>query len=89
MYLLKHNIFFKTNLVQLKRCINKGNYKRQKFTRGKMINLLKGKMQGFRRYDTVKYLGKRYFIMSRMSKGYAKLADINLNIIDFSFFRKR
>ena len=81
----KNNIFFKTNLVQLKRCISKGSYKRQKFTRGKMINLPKGKMQGFKRYDTVKYLGKRYFIMSRMSSGFATLVDIGLNKIDFSF----
>ena len=84
----KNKIFFKTNLVNLKRCISKGNYKQQKFIRGKMINLPKGKMQGFKRYDTVKYLGKRYFIMSRMSRGYAKLVDINLNIIDFSFLGK-
>ena len=84
----KSKVFFKTNLVNLKRCISKGSYKRQKFTRGKMINLPKGKMQGFKRYDTVEYFGKRYFIMSRMSSGFAKLADINLNIIDFSFLGK-
>ena len=84
----KNKIFFKTNLVNLKRCISKGNYKRQKFIRGKMINLPKGKMQGFKRYDTVEYFGKRYFIMSRMSSGFAKLADIDLNKIDFSFLGK-
>ncbi len=84
----KNNIFFKTNLVQLKKCISKGDYKRQKFTRGKMINLPKGKMQGFKRYDTVEYFGKRYFIMSRTSSGFAKLTDVNLNIIDFSFLGK-
>ena len=81
----KNKIFFKTNLVNLKRCISKGSYKRQKFTRGKMINLPKGKMQGFKRYDTVEYFGKRYFIMSRMSSGFATLVDIDLNKIDFSF----
>ena len=53
-----------------------------------MINLPKGKMQGFKRYDTVKYLGKRYFIMSRMSSGFATLVDIGLNKIDFSFLGK-
>ena len=84
----RSKVFFKTNLVNLKRCISKGNYKRQKFTRGKMINLPKGKMQGFKRYDTVEYFGKRYFIMSRMSSGFAILVDINLNKIDFSFLGK-
>ena len=84
----KSKVFFKTNLVNLKRCISKGSYKRQKFTRGKMINLPKGKMQGFKRYDTVEYFGKRYFIMSRMSSGFAKLVDIDLNKIDFSFLGK-
>ena len=81
----KSKVFFKTDLVNLKRCISKGNYKRQKFIRGKMINLPKGKMQGFKRYDAVKYLGKRYFIMRRMSSGFATLVDIDLNKIDFSF----
>ena len=81
----KNNIFFKTNLVQLKRCTSKGDYKRQEFRRGKMLNLTKAKTQGFRRYDTVKYFGKRYFIGSRNSQGYALLVDINLNKIDFSF----
>ena len=78
-------VFFKTNLVQLKRCTSKGDYKRQEFRRGKMLNLTKAKTQGFRRYDTVKYFGKRYFIGSRNSQGYALLVDINLNKIDFSF----
>ena len=81
----KSKVFFKTNLVQLKRCISKGDYKRQYFRRGKMLTLPKTKIQGFKNYDTVKYLGKRCFIKGRMSKGYAILADINLNIIDFSF----
>ena len=84
----ENKIFFKTNLVQLKRCISKGNYKRQDFRRGKMINLLKGKMQGFKGYDTVEYFGKRYFIKGRMSNGFAILADINLNKVDFTFLGK-
>lgn len=84
----KNSIFFKTNLVQLKRCTSKGDYRRQEFRRGKMLNLTKAKTQGFRRYDTVKYFGKRYFIGSRNSRGYAILVDINLNKIDFSFLGK-
>ena len=50
-----------------------------------MVNLPRAKIQGFKKYDTVRYLGKRYFIKGRSSKGYAILADINLNVIDFSF----
>ena len=84
----KNKIFFKTNLVQLKRCTSKGDYKRQEFRRGKMLNLPKAKIQGFRKYDTVRYLGKRYFIKGRRSTGFAVLADINLNAIDFSFLGK-
>ena len=81
----ENKIFFKTNVTQLKRCISKGNYKQQEFRRGKMLNLPKGKIQGFKNYDTVKYLGKRCFIKGRRSSGFALLADINLNSIDFSF----
>ena len=84
----KNNIFFKTNLVQLKRCTSKGDYKRQEFRRGKMLNLPKAKIQGFRKYDAVKYFGKRYFIRGRMSIGFVILADIDLNKIDFSFLGK-
>lgn len=84
----ENKIFFKTNLVQLKRCISKGDYKRQVFRHGKMLNLTNAKTQGFKRYDTVKYFGKRYFIGSRNSRGFALLVDINLNKIDFSFLGK-
>ena len=84
----ENKIFFKTNLVQLKRCINKGDYKQQEFRNGKMINLPRAKIQGFKKYDTVEYFGKRCFIKGRMSRGYAILADINLNKVDFSFLGK-
>ena len=50
-----------------------------------MVNLLRTKIQGFKKYDTVEYFGKRYFIKGRMSNGFAILADIDLNKIDFSF----
>ena len=41
-----------------------------------------GKIQGFRKFDKVKYLGKEYFIKGRMSTGYAVLMDIKGNKID-------
>ena len=50
-----------------------------------MVNLPRTKIQGFKKYDAVKYFGKKYFIKGRMSTGFAILADINLNKIDFSF----
>ena len=81
----ENKIFFKTNLVQLKRCTSKGDYKRQEFRCGKMLNLPKAKIQGFKKYDTVKYFGKRYFIKGGMSNRFVMLADIDLNKIDFSF----
>ena len=84
----KNEIFFKTNLVQLKRCINKGDYQQQEFRNGKMVNLPRTKIQGFKKYDAVKYFGKRYFIKGRMSRGYAILVDIDLNKIDFTFLGK-
>lgn len=47
-----------------------------------------GKIQGFRKFDKVKYFGKEYFIKGRMSSGYAILMDIEGNKIDFSFMPK-
>ena len=41
----KSKVFFKTNLVNLKRCTSKGDYKRQEFRRGKMLNLPKAKIK--------------------------------------------
>jgi hypothetical protein len=40
------------------------------------------KIQGFRKFDKVKYLGKEYFIKGRMSTGYAILIDIEGKKID-------
>lgn len=36
-----------------------------------------GKIQGFRKFDEVRYNGQDYFIKGRMSTGYAILMDIN------------
>ena len=44
----------------------------------------KRKICGFYRYDKVEYLGKEYFVKSRMSTGFAKLSDIDGNQADFS-----
>ena len=42
-----------------------------------------GKVNGFKRYDKVKYLGETCFIKGRRSKGDVVLMDINNNALDF------
>jgi hypothetical protein len=41
-----------------------------------------GKIQGFRKFDKVKYMGSEYFIKGRMSTGYAILMDIEGNKVN-------
>jgi hypothetical protein len=38
-----------------------------------------GKIQGFRKFDKVNYLGSEYFIKGRMSTGYAILMKLDGN----------
>ena len=78
-----HDVCFKTNTVILKKCISKGDYQQTKGVRSQQ-KIPTGKIQGFRKFDRVKYLGKEYFIKGRMSTGYAVLMDIEGNKIDFS-----
>ena len=72
------------NIIYQKRRVAKGDYK---LTRGKQKMPI-GKIQGFKRFDKVKYLGQEYFIKSRMSTGFAILGDIFNNKIDFSYMPK-
>ncbi|MCR5586736.1 MAG: hypothetical protein K6F77_04310, partial [Lachnospiraceae bacterium] len=50
--------------------------------------IITGKIQGFRKFDKVKYFNREYFIKGRMSTGYATLMDIEGNKIDFSHMPK-
>lgn len=68
--------------VLFKRCIPKGDYRLSKGKRGEQ-KIPTGKMQGFRRFDKVLYLGNEYFIKGRMYTGYVILMDINGSKIDF------
>jgi len=69
------DVTFKTNDVLFKKCVADGDFQQTKGTRSQQkINT--GKIQGFRKFDKVKYLGKEYFIKGRMSTGYAILMDI-------------
>lgn len=72
----------KTALFQ-KKCVPDGDFQQTKGVRSEQ-KLNTKKIQGFRKFDKVKYLGKEYFIKGRMSSGYAFLMDIFGNKIDFS-----
>ena len=64
-----------------KKCVAKGDYVRTNTTNGKHVIIPKGKIAGFNRYDKVLYNDKEYFVVSRMSKGYISLIDIDGNYI--------
>ena len=76
-----------TNTVFIKKNIPKGDYQQTKGIRSEQ-SITTGKIQGFRKFDKVQYLGKEYFIKGRMSTGYAILMDINGNKVDFSSMPK-
>jgi len=76
-------IYFKTDVVLFKKCISDGDYQQSKGIRSEQ-RIPTNKIQGFRKFDKVSYLGNEYFIKGRMSTGYAILMDIQGNKIDFS-----
>lgn len=76
-------VTFKVDDVLFKKCVSDGDYQQTKGVRSQQ-SIPTGKIQGFRKFDKVKYLGKEYFIKGRMSTGFAILMDINGNKIDFS-----
>ena len=67
-----------------KRRVAKGDYQLSKGIRGEQ-RIPVGKIQGLRKFDKIRYLGKEYFIKGRMSSGFAVLMDIFNNKIDFSY----
>lgn len=69
--------------IYYKKRVSKGDYQLYKGSRSE-IRLPIGKIQGFKKFDKVDYLGKTYFIKGRMSSGYAFLMDIFNKTIDFS-----
>ena len=73
---------FKTNTILLKKCVSDGDFQQTKGVRSQQ-RIPTGKLQGFRKFDKVRYLGKEYFIKGRMSTGYAILMDIQGNKVDF------
>ena len=75
--------FKELDVVFYKRKVSKGDYKLAKGIRGEQ-NLPTGKIQGFRKFDKVEYLGKEYFVKGRMSRGLAVLMNIDNKQVDFS-----
>lgn len=76
--------FEPSDTVYYKRRVSCNERKLTRGVRGEQ-KLPVGKIQGFRKFDKVKYLGKEYFIMSRITRGgYAFLMDIFNHKIDFS-----
>lgn len=67
---------FKTNTIIFKNCVSKGDYQQTKGIRSEQ-RIPTGKIDGFRKFDKVLYLGKEYFIKGRMSTGYSILMDVH------------
>lgn len=75
-------IEFKTSSLFIKKCVSKGDYQQTKGIRSEQ-RIPTGKIQGFRKFDKVEYLGNEYFIKGRISTGYAILMDVQGNKIEF------
>lgn len=73
---------FKVNNALIKKSVSKGDYQQTKGVRSEQ-KIPTGKIEGFRKFDKVEYLGNEYFIKGRMSTGYAILMGIQGNKIDF------
>lgn len=80
-------IFELNDTIYQKRRVAKGDYQLTKGVRGEQ-KIPVGKIQGFRKFDKVKYFGKEYFIKGRISSGFAILMDVFNNKIDFSYMPK-
>ena len=76
-----------SNTVYQKRRVGKGDYQLSKGIRGQQ-KIPVGKIQGFRKFDKVRYLNQEYFIRGRMSSGFAILMNIFNDKIDFSHLPK-
>lgn len=66
-----------------KKCVADGDFQQTKGVRSEQ-RIPTCKIQGFRKFDLIRYLGKEYFIKGRMSSGYAILMDIDGNQIKFT-----
>jgi hypothetical protein len=69
-------ISFKHPYILFKKCIPDGDYQQRRGKRSERP-VPRAKIQGFKKYDKVRYHGQEYFIKGRMSTGYAILMDIH------------
>ncbi len=76
------SVNFKTKTILSKKCIADGDYQQTKGIRGQQ-RIPTGKIQEFRKFDKVRYLGGEYFIKGRMSTGYAVLMDVHGKKVKF------
>ena len=77
------NPFTLKSFLYQKKCVPDGDFQQTKGRRSEKP-ITTGKTDGFRKFDKVRYLGAEYFIMGKMSTGYAALMDISGKKIDFS-----
>ena len=76
--------FFELNdTIFYKRRVAKGDYQLTKGVRGEQV-IPVGKINGFRKFDKIRYLGSEYFIKGRISSGFGILMDIFNNKANFS-----
>jgi hypothetical protein len=75
------DVNFKIKNIIFKKCIADGDYQQTKGIRSEQ-RIPNGKIQVFRKFDKVRYMGKDYFIKGRMSTGYAILMDIHGNKVN-------
>ena len=78
---------FATDIVFVKKNVAEGDYQKTKGIRSEK-SITTGKIQGFRKFDKIRYFGNEYFIKGRMSTGYAILMDIEGNKVDLSSMPK-
>lgn len=71
------------SLLYKKRCIPVGDFQKTKGVRSEQP-IVTEKIQGFCKFDKVRYMGEEYFIKGRMSSGYAVLMDLQGKKADFS-----
>lgn len=72
---------FCTMYVLQKKCLPDGDYQQTKGVRSEQP-ITTGKIQGFRKFDKVRYRGQEYFIKGRMSTGYAILMGLDGRRVD-------
>lgn len=78
---------FATEACFVKRAFPDGDFAQTKGGHGQ-IRLNTGKVQGFRKFDKVRYCGGEYLVKGKMSSGYAVLMDIRGKKQDFSHMPK-